>query len=147
MPQNADELLKIWDRFVDAATSEKGWMHDRLMWMFTPQGILFAAFILTLQNRFGENIEIVNFMRLMIPLVGLLISISVFLGVVAAGVMHWKWTSRLNDLAKEINADEPIIVTFGSAPHLPARSSSILPSIIALVFVAAWAAVIIEEII
>ncbi len=144
MPPNADELLKIWDRFVQAATSEKGWMHDRLMWMFTPQGVLFAAFVLTLQDRFGTNTETVEFMRVMIPTVGLVISVVVFLGVVAAGVMHWKWTSRLNDLANQINTTSKN-VTFGSEPHWPARSSSILPSIISMVFVVAWTAVIIKE--
>lgn len=144
MTPNTDELLKIWDRFVEAATSEKGWMHDRLMWMFTPQGVLLAAFVLTLQDKFGANTEIVEFMRLMIPTVGLIVSVVVFLGVVAAGVMHWMWTSRLNDLAKQINNTSKI-VTFGSEPHWPARSSSILPSIISMVFVVAWTLVIIKE--
>ena len=147
--------IETWKRFNEAAAEEKRWMSNRLTWVFTPQTILIGAYVLVL--RFGNGsregasgeacseISQLCDLALVILLVGLATSILGFLGLFAAGRMHWKWTTRLNCLAEEIDRDvrsgdyrKSARVPFGSCPHWPARSSSIIPPLMALIFVLAW---------
>ena len=140
--------IRTWRRFNEAAAEEKRWMGNRLTWMFTPQAILIGAYVLIL--RFGngngaEHLTDLSSLIFVILFVGLVMSLLGLAGLVAAGRMHWKWTTRLNRLAREIDGDlgpdgyvEKAIVTFGGHPHWPARSSSIIPSVLALTFVVAW---------
>jgi hypothetical protein len=143
-----DPNIKLWKRFKEASTSEKGWMHERLSWLFTPQVILFSAFALIYDSRFEAAVELKKILKLIIPAMGIGTSVVVLIGTCAAAVMHWKWTSRLNDIAKEINGEEnfkakgKIIVSFGTPPYWPARTSSILPCILPALFIIAWFVVI-----
>ena len=147
--------IRTWRRFNEAAAEEKRWMGNRLTWMFTPQVILIGAYVLILRfsNSIGDelsqqsasHLDDLSPLLFVILLVGLVMSLLGLAGLIAAGRMHWKWTTRLNRLAREINGDlepdgyvEKAIVSFGSHPHWPARSSSIIPSLLALAFVVAW---------
>lgn len=136
--------IKRWERFRDAAAQEKQWMHDRLSWLFTSQGILFAALALTLMKKDDVDSLLRHELRIAIPLVGLLVSVCVFGGVLAACRMHWLWTTRVNDLAANLNqSGNASDVPFGSEPHWPAHSSSVLPGFLALVFVVTWAVMVV----
>lgn len=133
--------LKTWERFNSAASAEKEWMNTRLNWLFTSQTILIAALAFIVKDTGTQSRETMEFLKNVISWTGLFVSFFVLIGVLAAGVMHWKWTSKLNKLAKKLKSNG-IGVSFGSKPHLPARTSSVIPSLLALVFVAVWLAII-----
>ena len=137
------KLITQWQLFCDAAAAEKSWMHERLSWLFTPQGVLFAAFILTQRDDYTDSKEIISYLQAVIPSLGVIISTSVLVGVSAAGVMHFKWTTKLNELADIINTNGGA-VTFGSHPHWPARTSSFIPFVLASVFVIAWVCLLVK---
>ena len=44
-----DDHFLAWQRYTEAANQEKEWMHQRLSWIFTTQGFLFAAFVAVLK--------------------------------------------------------------------------------------------------
>jgi hypothetical protein len=72
---------------------------------------------------------------------GLLVSTLVAIGLIAAGRMHWVWTSELNRLALRLRqrsgGSEPF-VPFGTPPHWPARTSSMIAPTLALSFTVIW---------
>ena len=64
-------------------------------------------------------------------------------GLVAAGRMHWRWITKLNSLADDINGQsetevEHWNVPFGTRPRWLARTSSVIPAVLALAFVVGW---------
>ncbi len=154
--------FKMWERAEAAANQEKDWMHQRLSWLFTTQGILFVAFAAAL--RFS-NIDVFDpatpgldlpavsgvsgatsfgFESLvaLIPYFGVASAIPGVLGTFAAACMHWQWTTNLNLIAKHVAT--PGVLTFGSWPHWPARSSSILPVVQSYLFVWIWISIILS---
>jgi hypothetical protein len=152
------ELLERWKRAADASGEEKEWMHERLNWLLVTQPVLFGAVALSVQyqNACGrepgaaldlcnERNDILSYIRFIATPLGLLISTLVFIGLFAAGRMHWEWTNRLNKLASRLNvvgrgAGHPeAVVTFGTKPYWPARTSSFIAPILAVVFMAIWA--------
>jgi hypothetical protein len=134
--------LKRWKRYAEAQRLEKEWMNERLSWLFTPQTILFAA-LAFIYGKDTLSTSVTDALRTVIPLAGLTISVIVMIGVGAAGVMHWQWTSKLKEIANLINKDAPEYeVPFGSPPYAPARISSIVPVALSLVFIVAWAYVL-----
>ncbi|HLA64388.1 MAG TPA: hypothetical protein VK610_08155 [Rhodothermales bacterium] len=126
--------LKTWNMYREAAGSEKAWMHERLSWLFTPQGILFAAYSLTLKAEGPQSLTMAAHMREVIPVVGIGISVVVFFMVFAASVMHKHWTKPLRELAQRHAG----AITFGSPPHWPATLARWLPLALPFGFAAAW---------
>lgn len=144
MCKTDDEAIKRWERFAEAGNKEKEWMHVRLSWLFVPQGIFFGAlaWIIKLSTDAGESEHPeLLLLKAVVICAGFLLSFATFFGTIAAGTMHYKWTSTINTLAKNINSTVEQ-VPFGSGPYWPARSSSLIPSFIALVFVVSWAILI-----
>jgi hypothetical protein len=139
------QQIIIWKRFAEAAHMEKDWMHTRLSWLFTPNGVLLTALVLSLQkDRIPkEYYDLVELLQKVIALSGFAISLIVLMGVAAACIMHFRWTSRCNQLSDIINSQVEQ-VPFGLKPRFPARSSSVLPFLLALVFVAAWSWIIVQ---
>ena len=125
----------IWQRYKEAAGAEKEWMNERLSWLFTPQGVLFAAFSITLRSNTVEDSHLINVIRNILPLLGIAISIVVFMAVLSAAVMHRKWFKKLQEIARKNPYDE---FTFGSAPDWPAWLARWFPISIPILFVFAW---------
>ncbi len=94
-------------------------------------------------NAEHPNTPGVNELLLVVPSIGLLISLAGLIGVLAAGRMHYIWTTQLNLLAGRLNKDD-LNVSFGIKPHWPARSSCIIPIFIAFLFCVAWLFIIIK---
>lgn len=72
---------------------------------------------------------------------GLLISSLVAIGLVAAGRMHWIWTSELNRLSlllQRRSGSATPLVPFGTEPHWPARTSSVIAPTLAISFIVIW---------
>ncbi len=137
MCDDLTDPIKRWERYADAANKEKDWMHSRLNWLFVPQGVLFAALAFIIEQYHDSRVDDLLWLRAIVTCAGFLIALSSFIGTCAAGRMHYLWTSLSNTLAEDLNKDKPV-VSFGMKPHWPARSSSVLPSFIAFVFVIAW---------
>ena len=136
---NQKDLIEIWERYNHSSAEEKRWMNERLNWLYIPQSVLLTGYGFFRQYGNGDA----EFLLSTIAWVGLLLSFFVLTGVVAAGRMHWKWTSILNCLACRINRYE-VIVSFGQKPHWPARSSSVIPALVVLTFLVAWCAVVLK---
>lgn len=133
------QLIETWKLFEQAAHGEKSWMNDRISWLLIPQGVLFATLAwLMKKDPNCSTSDIENELVILVPLLGGLLSVAGFIGVLAAGCMHFIWTTKLNKIAKELNTGGEEIVPFGSKPHWPARSSSVIPSFIALMFTGVW---------
>jgi uncharacterized membrane protein YidH (DUF202 family) len=88
-----DSTLEKYLRYDEAARLEKQWANERLGWLFTPQSILFAALGFTFSDKLQIDQHSVGVIRAVIPLVAICICLVVFLVVLAAARMHWKWTS------------------------------------------------------
>lgn len=128
------DRLEAWKRFNKAATAEKSWMDRRLRWLFIPQAILITAYGYLIVRDCSPNSELLS---TLIVWVGFYLALLAFFGVLAGGRMHWKWTTRLNRLASVLNDQDPL-VPFGSKPHWPARTSSVIPSLLAILFILSW---------
>jgi hypothetical protein len=145
--QRHKEDIERWKRFIEAAHGEKEWMNYRLTWLLISQPLLFGALGWILkrdckdcESQFVDSIDVNDPIRLFITLVcsvGFITSTAGLVGAAAAGRMHYQWTSVVNRLAQNLNEKEPT-VPFGMSPHWPARSSSLMPSVIALTFVITW---------
>ena len=131
-----DELRR-WKRLKEAAFAEKKWMHERLGWLFAPQGILFAAYGLTLDNKRAAcpPDRLLNALRNGISFLGIGCSLVVFLVVVAAAWMHGKWTSEMCSIVRE---NPTAGLTFGSPPPWPAHLARLAPLLLPLFFGIAW---------
>lgn len=145
-----EELLNTWERFNEAAQAEKRWMDQRLKWMFVPQSILISAYGV-IHGYPGNPID-KNFASKLTPAIswiGLIMALLAFIGVLAAGRMHWKWTTRLNQLAVQMKCKSKAkgeeILPFGTEPYWPAGTSSIIPSMIASTFLFGWAILILHR--
>lgn len=161
-PKIDEDLLKQWERFSDASHHEKQWMHERFNWLMVSQPILFTALAFAVKERkFNCDVQapdlkgaqfqaavdecarqgaILNEVLVAVILLGFVISSLVFIGLVAAGRMHWVWTSNLNKLAARLSIDgagDPIC-TFGIKPHWPARTSSLIAPTVSAVFAVLW---------
>ena len=143
-------LLDQWERFAKAASDEKRWMNDRLTWLFASQAVFFGAYVFVLEHSQDSgngkltSIVLSNFLPVMIW-IGFFSAFLTLVGVIAAGIMHWNWTSRLNGLAMEIHGTysnfygpEKPLITFGSPPYWPAGTSSVIPSLLAMTFLVPW---------
>ena len=148
-----EELLKTWERFNKAAQAEKRWMDQRLKWMFVPQSILIAAYGV-IHGYPGKPIDgdLALILAPTISWIGLIMALLAVMGALAAGVMHWKWTTRLNELAVQIKCKSKVtdlepkeMVPFGTKPYWPAGTSSIIPSLIASTFLFGWAILILHR--
>lgn len=137
-------------RFRKAAEAEKQWIHERLSWLFVPQGILFTAFGLTyrtmpmtekpidivkqLNLTVEEFFTVLNYFRGMLVALGFLIAVIVLLTIVGAAVMHHVWTRSLKNIARHYPYDFP----FGQPPAWPAILSMWLPPLIPMGFAFFW---------
>lgn len=130
------DQFELWERFREASSLEKDWMNNRLTWLFTPQGILFAAFSLSFRGPSNPaNQDYIDAIQLAIPILGMTSSLIVFAIVLAAAVMHKKWFSILEEIVtKRVTND----LTFGSTPKAPVRIARWLPVFIPLLFFFAW---------
>lgn len=131
----AEAAKKKWKLLAKAAASEKRWTNERLAWLFTPQGVLFAALGLTLSDKIDP--ALVAFrekLQIGIPILGVVVSIVVFFCVLPAAVMHQTWTKKMQKIAEELG-DE---VTFGHHPHWPASLARWAPVVLPLAFAAVW---------
>ena len=158
---NTDDRLEQWKRSRDAAQYENQRMHDRFNWLMISQPVLFTALAFSLKehrdcssqnpgltesalnaakNECERLSSILDKVELLTIGLGLTISSLVLVGLVAAGRKHWQWTSRLNKLASELNASDNSdpIVTFGSEPYWPARTTSLIAPALAFAFTGAW---------
>jgi hypothetical protein len=150
-PINTDkcnDLLKRWERFRDASQYENQRMHDRFNWLMISQPVLFTALAFavkehkdcSLQGSVQAECPVLDQVEWLTIWLGLTISLLAFVGLAAAGRKHWQWTSRLNTLASELNANKESdpTVPFGLEPHWPARTTSLIAPAIASTFVFAW---------
>jgi hypothetical protein len=154
-PTETSELLERWKRAAEASAEEKLWMNERLSWLLVIQPVLFGAVALSIQYKKDcatelgaalcrDRNDILSYIVSIATPLGLLISTLVFIGLFAAGRMHWVWTDQLNELASRLNilgrdAKCPeSVVTFGTKPYWPAHTSSFIAPILAVVFVVIW---------
>lgn len=138
-------------------------MRERFNWLMVTQPVLFTAMAFAVKERnfdcnvqppslaadqrtaainacVGQNKILDEVLMLVIGL-GLVISSLVLISLIAAGRMHWVWTSNLNSLASKLHAgaaQRSPIATFGLKPHWPARTSSLIGPTLAAVFVVIW---------
>ena len=137
--------LERWERFQEAAGLEKSWMSERLNWMLVPQGVLFGAlaWIVKLSNDPGSTPDIIGqltTLAAMVSTLGATLALIGFVGALAAGRMHFLWTTEINKIAAKLIENDPShpLVTFGMKPHWPARSSTVMPVFVAGAFFATW---------
>lgn len=140
--------FRAWRRFHRAAAAEKEWMHQRLGWLFAAQAFLFAAYGLILQQGIGKctaesspaacaQLAVIEWL---VPRVALALNVLGLLGTAAAARMHWRWTTSLNDAVTDLQ--NPGVLTFGTKPYWPARTSSLIPPLISFIFCSAWLGII-----
>jgi len=137
---NADKVLERYLKYQDAARLEKHWINERLGWLFTPQSILFAALGFTFSDKLDIDLHAVQTLRTVIPWVGMAFSFVVFLVVLAACVMHRKWTNLMKRcVADHSQAGGDVAdLTFGNKPHWPADWSRWSTLFFPAVFFIAW---------
>lgn len=151
-----ERWLKRWETFSEAAGQEKKWMHERLNWVLLSQPILFTAlgFLLNVQSkcdgtqtgRLATLCAQAGLATHGVSFLGLAISSFALIGLAAAGRMHWKWTSAVNEISKIVNDLDFVrsdsvhhsIVSFGNYPHWPARTSSLVAPTICGCFLFLW---------
>ena len=131
--------LERWDRFQEAARLEKSWMNERMNWMLVPQGVLFGAlaWIVKLQNETGitpTQEELMTGVAALVATLGVTLAVIGLVGATAAGRMHFLWTTKLNKIAATL----PYDTTFGMKPHWPARTTAIMPAVVAIAFSLTW---------
>lgn len=138
--------LKRWKRFQQAAHLEKSWMNERLNWMFVPQGVLFGALawivkLLIEASGKPDMIEKLTYLAAMVSTLGAVLALIGFVGAVAAGRMHFLWTTELNKIADTLkkNTKNHPIITFGLKPHWPARTTTVMPVVVTVAFFFTWA--------
>lgn len=136
---------KAWLRFRDAQAAEKDWMHQRVTWLLTSQGILFAAYGALLKISSDppstppasiQAIQALAEVKSVIAFIGTLAAGIAVIGTSAAARMHWLWTTNLNLIVEKSHSQG--ILSFGSRPQWPARTSSILPPFLSCVFLSGW---------
>ncbi|MCW8915282.1 MAG: HAD family hydrolase [Magnetovibrio sp.] len=130
--------LERWKRFQEAAHGEKSWINDRMSWMLVAQGFLFAALAWIMNPQKGSDPDQLKNIAAIISMLGASIALIGFGGALAAGRMHYLWTTKLNKIAIAL----PNEVTFGLKPHWPARTTSVLPAVAALAFFFTWVGVV-----
>lgn len=107
---------------VEAAASEKKWMHERLGWLLVSQPVLLGVITLAAKpEKCGANIAdadacanfvgVVSSIPLYSSLVGLAISGLVLANLWAAGRMHLIWNRRIRELASQIGSTKHERVT------------------------------------
>jgi hypothetical protein len=141
-----NEILERYSRYDEAARLEKQWINERLSWLFTPQSILFAALGFTFSDKINLDPILLNLIRAVIPLVAISISIVVFIVVLAACRMHYKWTNSMKECVVEYkksggNAGD---LTFGTGPYWPASWARWSTLVIPIIFLVAWIAIFVR---
>jgi len=143
-----EELIERWERFAEAAHNEKKWMHERLSWLLIAQPFLFAALAYIAKE--GAQSPIYDIANALTCTFGLLLSVLVSIGLIAAVRMHTVWTQNLNKIAEYLNPQAPqspgkyhgLVVPFGSRPHWPARTSPVIAPVVAVIFALIWLALL-----
>jgi len=133
---------------MDASFREKSWANERLGWLFTSQAIMIAAYGLSYQNTLSPTPVALIFLRITIPIVGILISLSVAIAVICAAYMHHVWTERLRSAANRYNElmkfpDNEGPLAFGTTNSWPAIWARIAMAAIPIFFICGWVPIII----
>jgi hypothetical protein len=123
----------LWNEMLKASMYEKKWMHERLTWLFTPQGFLFTAFGVVL-TKLSPQEPLFMWIEVAIAILGLATSCVVFGSVFSAAFMHRKWTKGMIEIALKY----PGKFTFGSKPYWPAVVARWAPVLMPPFFGFAW---------
>lgn len=139
------KLIERWQRFNQASSDEKRWMHERFNWLAVSQPLLFTALVYLVKASPQDSIipaNEVDEVTLGVIGVGIVTSTMASIGLAAAGRMHWRWTTNIIALAHKLNkaARDPV-VPFGLGPDWPARTSSVIAPALAISMAFAWIAV------
>jgi hypothetical protein len=120
----------------DRIRQEYKLIDNRMSWMLTSEGFLFAAFTLSIgQNKFKPEDDYSNLLVLvpsLICMIGILISTVCTCGIVAALFANVRWKSFVKEEYRHLLTSEPKVHFFGA---LPATISG--PVLVAIWFVLA----------
>lgn len=133
--------IAAWHRLVSACNLEKKIMHDRNGIFLTAQGLLLAAFGVTLSAHVMVKPLFLLFVHIALCSIGFLTSVSALCSVGASAWMHYIWSKRLDTLANNsFFIKEENYFTFGCCEKWPASIARIAPVVCPGVLSLSWVA-------